>query len=87
VTGGEALAGIIVDLATIVHSTFSDWVGVTYVADSTGSDLAFNVLAEGTDFAGWAADTLELWAALFNGIVHLPLITADAVNLLLVALG
>ncbi len=86
-TGGESLAGIVLYLATMMHSTLSDWVGVTYVADSSGSDLAFSVLPEGADFAQWAANTMEQWASLVNGVVHLPLVVADMINLVLAALS
>ena len=84
-TGGQTLADIVLNLATMVHSTLNGWVGVE---DSTnaGGQLAFSMLPAGVDFAERLAEMTDVSLLVLNGIAHVPALGADLANVLAVLL-
>lgn len=86
-TDGEVLGRVLLSLATMVHSVLDNWVGVTTVTTSSGTNLSFSVLPEGIEFADWTANTLEQWAVLLDRLVHLPMMVGDLVNMIVAVLS
>lgn len=83
-TGGEALAGVVLKAAAILHSILNGWVNVTNVAGENGNQMGFSLVPAGVSFAQWMADVTEAYAAFANEIAHIPLLGASIANLLLV---
>ena len=81
-TGGEALAGIILKASTMLHSVLNGWVNVTGVGEE-GNQMGFSVLPAGVGFAQWIASMAEAYAAVADELAHIPLLGASIANLLL----
>lgn len=74
-------------LATVVHWVLGNYVSVTNVSGEGGNQLGFSVIPEGVGIAQWAAEMAEAYAALADGLAHIPLLGTSIANLLLVLMG
>jgi len=82
VTGGEALAGIILRLASMGHSILNSWVNVTNATGDGEGQFGFAVLPAGVGVAQWAASMVELYASLIAQLSHVPKLVDSMVTLL-----